>query len=421
MDPLAQAPSAPDSASRQTDASPGGGLPEIVSGTNPLTTAANPLLNLIPQLRATANADPARVRDFLVEQIRAFELRARASGIAPEVIIGGRYALCTALDETAALTPWGGTGVWSKHSLLVTFHNEVWGGEKFFQLLGKLAQNPQQHADLLELMYYCLALGFEGRFRIVDNGRTQLETLKVRLADMLKQMRGGYEQPLAQHWRGVAAPPKPAWQMLPVWVAGALMLLIAAGVYAWLSYLLRPPVVAVDTRIAAIQPKRLQDPLPPAPPPPVARLRLQAPPEDAALVKVSNLPDRDVATLQGESLFDSGKTNIREPLKPVLARIAKQIAALPGMVTVKGHTDNVPVRGTRFRSNQELSQARAETVKEFLSTYVAPARMRAVGAGEAEPIGDNASPEGRAQNRRVDLIVDVPPAGTAAPAPAPSR
>jgi type VI secretion system protein ImpK len=52
--------------------------------------------------------------------------------------------------------------VWSRHSLLVTFHNETWGGEKFFQLLAKLAQNPQQHAHLLELMYYCLALGFEG-------------------------------------------------------------------------------------------------------------------------------------------------------------------------------------------------------------------------------------------------------------------
>ena len=75
--------------------------------------------------------------------------------------------------------------MWSRHSLLVTFHNETWGGEKFFQLLAKLAQNPQQHAHLLELMYYCLALGFEGRFRIVDNGRTQLETLKQRLLTIL--------------------------------------------------------------------------------------------------------------------------------------------------------------------------------------------------------------------------------------------
>jgi len=52
--------------------------------------------------------------------------------------------------------------VWSRHSLLVTFHNEAWGGEKFFQLLSRLAQNPQEHLDLLELQNVCLALGFEG-------------------------------------------------------------------------------------------------------------------------------------------------------------------------------------------------------------------------------------------------------------------
>ncbi|HEY5307207.1 MAG TPA: type IVB secretion system protein IcmH/DotU, partial [Casimicrobiaceae bacterium] len=178
-------------------------LPEVVSGTNPLVEAANPLLNLIPQLRATVqHPDPAKIRDFLVDQIQAFELRARAAGIPSEQIIGARYCLCTALDETAAQTPWGGSGVWSRHSLLVTFHNETWGGEKFFQLLAKLAQNPQQHAQLLELMYYCLALGLEGRFRIVDNGRTQLETLKQRLALIIRQQRGEYERPLSLHWKG---------------------------------------------------------------------------------------------------------------------------------------------------------------------------------------------------------------------------
>src|SRR5262249_29479058 len=85
-------------------------LPDVISGTNPLIAAANPLLNLIPQIRATAQADPARLRDYLVDQIQAFELRARGQAIPIEVIIGARYCLCTALDETAAQTPWGGSG-----------------------------------------------------------------------------------------------------------------------------------------------------------------------------------------------------------------------------------------------------------------------------------------------------------------------
>src|SRR5436190_1176230 len=104
-------------------------------------------------------------------------------------------------QPAAARTPVADDGpvILSGSNLLVTFHDETWGGEKFFQLLAKLAQNPQQHAHLLELMYYCLALGFEGRFRIVDNGRTQLETLKQRLLTILHQVRGEYERPLAMH------------------------------------------------------------------------------------------------------------------------------------------------------------------------------------------------------------------------------
>lgn len=104
-------------------------LPDVLSGANPLALAANPLLNLIPQIRVTAHhPDPAQLRNYLVEQVQLFERRAREAQVAPETVIGARYALCTALDETAAKTPWGGGGAWSRHSLLVTFHNETWGG-----------------------------------------------------------------------------------------------------------------------------------------------------------------------------------------------------------------------------------------------------------------------------------------------------
>src|SRR4051812_14063915 len=75
-------------------------VPDILSGTNPLVAAANPLLNLVPQLRATVqHPDPAQLRNYIVGEIQAFETRARALGISPETIIGARYCLCTALDE----------------------------------------------------------------------------------------------------------------------------------------------------------------------------------------------------------------------------------------------------------------------------------------------------------------------------------
>jgi type VI protein secretion system component VasF len=113
------------------------------TGINPLVAAANPLLDIVPQLRSTLqHPDPLALRDALARDIKVFEQRARAAGVEPEKIVGARYCLCTLLDEVAASTPWGGSGVWAKHTLLVMFHNETWGGEKFFLLLSRLAQDP---------------------------------------------------------------------------------------------------------------------------------------------------------------------------------------------------------------------------------------------------------------------------------------
>ena len=162
------------------------GASVLVGGLNPLIAAANPLLDLVPQLRSTLqHADPSGLRDYLAQNIKSFESRAKAAGVASEKVIAARYALCTLLDETAASTPWGGSGLWAKCSLLVTFHSEAWGGEKFFQLLAKLAENPAGNRDLLEFMYVCLSLGLEGRYRVIDNGKAQLNALTERLAQML--------------------------------------------------------------------------------------------------------------------------------------------------------------------------------------------------------------------------------------------
>ncbi|MBF9267074.1 type IVB secretion system protein IcmH/DotU, partial [Paracidovorax cattleyae] len=153
-----------------------------------------------------------------------------------ETIIGARYCICTAIDEAAAQTPWGGSGVWPQYSLLVALHNETWGGEKFFQLLSKLVQTPHQHIDLIELMYFCLTLGFEGRYHVIDNGRSQLESLKARLLQVIESTRGDRSGALSPHWRGVQRAAVPPWSLVPFWVAAALTLLIAFLIFLWFNY-----------------------------------------------------------------------------------------------------------------------------------------------------------------------------------------
>jgi type VI secretion system protein ImpK len=387
-------------------------LGDVVHGSTPLTAAANPLLNLIPQLRAMpTHADPAALRAYVVAQIHAFEMRAKQAGIRNDTIIGARYCLCTALDETVAQTPWGGSGVWSTNSLLVTFHNEAWGGEKFFQLLSRLAQNPQQHIELLELMNACLAMGFEGRYRIVDNGRAQLETLRQRLVDIIRTARGQFEPALALHWNGAPDTGRRGLRLVPFWIVGLLALVAGTGIYYWFHSRI---VTQSDPVIASIYSIKMPPP-PPAikpVPPPLPRLRRFLEPEIAQrLVEVEDNDAYSKVTLLGESLFDSGSPDIKASFLPALRRVARALDQVNGDVVVRGYTDDVRIGTRRFQSNIDLSQARADAVKRLLEQDMARrGRVRAEGRGEADPLVPNTNAENRARNRRVEITLELAPA-----------
>jgi type VI secretion system protein ImpK len=383
----------------------------LAAGMNPLLSAANPLLDLVPELRTTLHhPDPAGLKEALAHNIRQFEGRAKAAGVAPEKVIAARYVLCTLLDETAASTPWGGSGVWGRHSLLVMFHNEAWGGEKVFQLLAKLAENPAGNRDMLELMYVCLALGFEGRYRVLDNGRQQLEALRERLAQMLRNQRGEYERDLSPHWRGAPVKKRALFESLPLWVAAAIAALLLVGAYSYFAVQLNTDS---DPLFAAIQGIRVQAPAPrvaAAPPPPAApakpRLAGFLKPEiEAGLVAVRDENNRSVITIRGDGFFEPGSATIADKVLPLLGRIAEALNAVPGQVLITGHTDSVPIRSARFPSNWHLSQERAKSVAQLLGATVAPARLSAEGRADSEAVAPNDTPANRARNRRVEITL----------------
>ena len=118
-------------------------------------------------------------------------------------VLAARYALCTVLDEAVLNTPWGAQSGWAGQSLLVTFHREAQGGEKFFQILDRLLGEPQRYLALLELLYVCLALGFEGRYRLDERGANRLAEIRRDLYRRIEQLRGGSEPELSPHWKGV--------------------------------------------------------------------------------------------------------------------------------------------------------------------------------------------------------------------------
>lgn len=379
---------------------------------NPLVSAAAPLLNAAPRIRAMAqHANPAGLKDALAEGLRKFEAQARQRGLPNEQVIAARYVLCTLLDESAASTPWGGSGAWSAQSLLVQFHNEAWGGEKVFQLMAKLAENIPANRDLLELLYVTLAFGFEGRYKVQSDGRAQLDSVRQRLAQLLRQQRGGYDKALSPHWQGAPAPTARLSDGLPMWViasiAGLMLMFAFIGMRLSINSHSDPVFAALQRLDVPVTPSTAPAPVPSAPAAP--RLAgFLAPEIQAGLVAVNDLADRSVVTIKGDGFFEAGSSDIADRVKPLLVRIANGLNGVQGQVLITGHTDNQPIRSMRYPSNWHLSQERANSVKAMLVDYqVKPERMRAEGRADAEPVADNSTPAGRAQNRRVEITLFV--------------
>ena len=128
----------------------------------------------------------------------------------------------------------------------------------------------------------------------------------------------------------------------------------------------------------------------------------------ADTVKIIQLQDRLRVTLEDELLFPEGGFEIHSDGKAVLDKIIPALqSATTSRIEVEGHTDNVPIGRHlehRFPSNWEVSAARAaEVVKYLQNKGIDPSRLTAAGHGEYQPVGSNATPEGRQANRRTDI------------------
>ncbi|MEM5386199.1 DotU family type VI secretion system protein [Paraburkholderia phymatum] len=385
-------------------------------GLNPLLRAANPLLELaVPLRQLPTHPNVEELRTQLIQMMRTFETQGRASGIDDEKLGASRYCLCTFLDESIASTPWG-AGMWASRSLLVTFHNEASGGERFFLILQRLAQNPAANVDVLELIYVILGLGFEGRYRLIDGGRTQLDTIRERLETMIRAQRGAAERDLSVHWLPVKAERKPLLQLVPLWVAAAVACVLLVGVHLVLSLRLNDES---DRVFAALHGVRVAPPplaaAKAAPPPALAPKLSQflAPEIAQGLVRVAEKPDRTIVEINGDGLFASGSAELTSSYLPLIQRIGDALKDVPGNVVVAGHTDNQRLLSARFPSNWHLSQARADVVKDMLAARAgSPGRFTAEGRGDTEPIAPNDTPANRAKNRRVDITILAPGAAS---------
>lgn len=127
--------------------------------------------------------------------------------------------------------------------------------------------------------------------------------------------------------------------------------------------------------------------------------------EKIATVEVKE--EEIVINLPSPVLFDLGKAELKETAKSVLQEVAQSLKLTNNDIVIEGHTDNLPIYGGRYKSNWELSAARAFAVRDYFITYegIPEKRISCVGYGEYKPIAPNDTEENRAKNRRIEIKI----------------
>jgi type VI secretion system protein ImpK len=365
------------------------------------------LLALAGSLRTTrGHPDVGELRRQTLEEIRRFEDRARESGVSPETIIAARYALCAALDEAVLSTPWGMQSEWAAQTLLVQLHREAWGGEKFFDMLERISNDPTRHIDLMELQYACIALGFCGKFQVRERGGERLDEIRHEIYRRIRAHRGTPESELSPHWRGVVDRRNPVIRYVPWWVVGALALVVVSGAFIYYHGRMTSLAAPVNAGLADVGLSEFNAPTRVAPSTGPTLKQLLVAEERRGVLRVEENGGRALVTLTAPDLFASGSVKVNPNYYDTLRSIGQAIDKVPGRVMVVGHTDDAPLRSLRFRDNYELSRARAIQVAELLKLAIGnPARLEWTGVGSSQPrYRPESTPENRARNRRVEII-----------------
>ena len=388
---------------------PGASFVSFLSGgINPLVQAATPLLILAGRLREQIkNAQVESLYGQSVQEMRSFEERARRAAVPEEDVLAARYVLCSVIDEAVLNTPWGAESGWAARSLLVTFHRESFGGEKVFQLVDRVLNEPRRYLAFLELLYICLSLGFEGRYRVEDRGATRLTDIRFDLFRCIQTLRGTPEADLSPQWQGVENKRREMMRMVPLWVVATACGAVLLAMFIFLSARLSNRADPLNAMLAGVGRQPLYSPARTIVETPSVGLReLLASQITKGLVSVADQPGgNELITIAVNDLFASGSEVVNPQYVALINAIGAAAEKVPGRYSVTGHTDDQPLRSFRFPDNFALSRERALQVANLLKTQIHDTgRVDFVGVGSAEPrFTPPGLPENRARNRRVEI------------------
>jgi len=387
---------------------------------NPLLAAAANLLILFGRLRTgMVDMQAVPLMEHVTREIDQFEHNAIQAGADPHEAQVGKYALCGTADDIVQNLPGTDRSVWVQYSMVARFFNKRDSGVGFFQEAEKAMQAPGQRFALLELMLVCMSLGFEGQYRTLPNGSVELARIRAAIYETLRRVKPRPDEDISVNWTAVPLAGKRRFGGLPLWIYGSIAAVLLVGVFAGLStWIARDGSSVVTTlnemhpnatRIALVRPEVTIKPF-------VAEVDstqldriaagLAAQIADGS-VEVGEKGNSIFVRVGNALLFNSGSANVKPEFEDLAGEIAAVLEREAGPIRVEGYTDNIPMGGTgRYKSNQELSEARAQGVADKLLEYLSNAeRIEIIGRGPADPIGDNGTGAGRAENRRVEILL----------------
>jgi type VI secretion system protein ImpK len=379
-------------------------------GPEPLVAAAGRLIHLASHIKTMAmGPEMDSLRRLIVQELDAFTRRARSLGLEQKSIQLAHYILCAFIDDAVMSTPWGANSPWSRQSLLAAYHNDTQGGDRMFHFAEQMERDPNREPRLVELLYQCLSLGFEGRAALNPQGQSMLHARRAGLAALIAQQRGPQPADISPQWRGKTVASGPFAPRVPLWAVLSGIALFALAVFALLLFRLSSKAdVAIASLDHAVGHEIMKAPA--APPqsatPTFAKIRqILAPDIQAGRLELLREGNEIVIRLHNQGLFASGQADASSSWSDTFARLAQAANLTKGPIRCEGHTDDQPIHSLEFPSNQELSEARAKSVADAIGRagLADKSRLSTAGFGATRPIGDNKTEDGRRENRRVEL------------------
>jgi type VI secretion system protein ImpK len=390
---------------------------------SPILAAAANLLILFGRLRTQmVEMEAVPLMEYVTREIETFESNVLNAGVDQHDAQVAKYFLCGTADDIVQNIPGTDRHIWVQYSMVARFFNRRTSGVGFFQEVEKALQAPAQKFQLLELALTCLSLGFEGQYRSAPNGAVELGRIRTMIYESLRRVQNRPDDDISPRWQPVVLGGRRRFGGTPLWVIGSVMGLVLMGAYFGLSMMISGEGSVVSQRLLNIHPTAAvtlqraatftplvvdQEELLPDTGQ-IDRLREGLAADiESGLVEVDVKGDFIFVRVNNAALFASGKADTKPEFNELGARITTVLNSEPGPILIHGYTDNVPMSGRgRFKNNHDLSLARAESVQKVLSSGLEdPARVVVEGKGEADPIGDNGTDEGRALNRRVEIMI----------------